>query len=100
VVLSVSGTVDMLTASTMEAAISTELDKQPVALIVDLTDVEFLASHGLRVLIDAHDGITGDTAFLIVADGPVTARPLTLMGITEFIAVYPTLHEALLKLAA
>ncbi len=90
----------MLTAAMFEAAIATELDKHPAALIVDLSDVDFLASHGLRVLIDAYDGIAGDTAFLIVAEGPVTARPLTLMGITEIIAVYPTLHEALLKLAA
>jgi hypothetical protein len=35
-----------------------------------------------------------------LAGDPATARPLTLIGITEIIAVFPTLGQALVNLAA
>ncbi|MCV7227910.1 STAS domain-containing protein [Mycolicibacterium komossense] len=99
-VLAVIGTVDMLTMPKLQAAIESALAAHPSALIVDLTEVDFLASHGMRVLIDAHDGKSPETEFLVVAEGPITARPMILIGLTELISVYPTLNEALLRLAA
>jgi anti-sigma B factor antagonist len=99
-VLAVTGTVDMLTASTLEAAIADAIAPHPTAVIVDLTEVDFLASHGMRVLIQAHNSMAPEMAFLVVADGPITARPMKLIGLTEIITVYPTLGEALLGLAA
>ncbi|CAN5191373.1 STAS domain-containing protein [soil metagenome] len=99
-VLTVIGTVDMLTVPKLEAAIATALAARPAALIADLTGVDFLASHGMRVLIETHDNKAQETVFLVVADGPVTARPMKLIGLTDLITVYPTLGEALLRLAA
>lgn len=99
-VLAVGGTLDMLTASKLRAAIATATAERPAAVIVDLTEVDFLASHGMRVLIEAHDGTGPETVFLVVADGPVTARPMKLIGLTELMTVYPTLGDALLGLAA
>ena len=99
-VLAVTGTVDMLTASTLEAAIAGAIAPNPTAVIVDLTDVDFLASHGMRVLIEAHNSMAPEMVFIVVADGSITARPMKLIGLTEIITVYPTLGEALLGLAA
>lgn len=99
-VLAVTGTVDMLTASELEAAIADAIATHPAAVIVDLTEVDFLASHGMRVLVEANDSMAPEMAFLVVADGPITARPMKLIGLTEIISVYPTLGEALLGLAA
>jgi anti-sigma B factor antagonist len=99
-VLSVAGTVDMLTAPTMETAIAAMLDRQPAALVVDLTAVEFFASHGMRVLVDTHNRIENAIPFGVVADGPVTARPLMLVGLTDVFPMYPTLAKALLGSAA
>jgi anti-sigma B factor antagonist len=62
--------------------------------------VDFLASHGMGVLVPTHHRVGADVNFLVVADGPATARPLTLIGITEIIAVFPTLGQALVNLAA
>ena len=100
VVLSVSGTLDMLTSQNLEIAVDSALSKSPAALIVDLTDVDFLASHGMDVLVATHHRLGADVAFLVVADGPATARPLALIGITEIITVFPTLGQALVNLAA
>jgi anti-sigma B factor antagonist len=97
-VVSASGTVDMLTAPQLEEAISASLRKNPGALVVDLTGVEFLASAGMSVLIVAHQQAAPGAAFGVVADGPVTGRPLRLVGIADIVDVYPTLDEALAKL--
>ena len=93
-VLSVAGTLDMLTANTLQDGVESTLGARPSALIVDLTAVEFLGSAGMSALITAADAAGGDIQFAVVAHGPVTARPLTLTGITEIIAVYPTLRDA------
>lgn len=99
-VVSAAGTVDMLTSPKLEEAINVALEKQPDALVVNLTDVEFLASAGMSVLIAAHQRTGEGIGFAVVADGPVTARPLKLVGINELLDVYPTLDEALAKLTA
>lgn len=99
-VVSAAGTVDMLTAPKLEEGIAAALNKTPAALVVDLTDVEFLASAGMSVLIAAQQRAGSDVAFAVVADGPVTGRPLKLVGIVDIVDVYPTLDEALAKLTA
>lgn len=99
-VLSVSGVVDMLTAPTLEEAITTALGKSPATLVVNLSDVEFLASAGMGVLVAANDQATPNIGFAVVADGPVTSRPLKLVGIADIVTLYPTLDEALSKLSA
>ena len=95
VVVSVSGVVDMLTAPTLEQAIRTALDQNPTDLIVDFTEVEFLASAGMGILVATHDEATPDVGFCVVADGPATSRPLKLVGIADMIPLYATLDEAL-----
>jgi anti-anti-sigma factor len=97
-VLSVSGVVDMLTAPQLEEAITASLAKSPTALVVDLTDVEFLASAGMGVLVGAHDQLPEDVKFGVVADGPVTSRPLKLVGIADIVDLFQTRDEALAKL--
>ncbi|WP_082949576.1 STAS domain-containing protein [Mycobacterium sp. ACS4331] len=100
VVVSAAGTVDMLTSPQLEERISVVLDRKPSALVVNLTDVEFLASAGMSVLIAAHQKASPSVGFAVVADGPVTGRPLKLVGIADIVDVYPNLDEALAKLAA
>jgi anti-sigma B factor antagonist len=99
-IVSATGAVDMLTAPDLAEAIRTSLGKQPTAVIVDLTDVDFLASAGMQVLVAANEDAEPDTRLVVVADGPATSRPLKITGITDFIDLYPNLDEALEKLTA
>lgn len=98
VVISVSGVLDMLTSPELEASISLALNKAPSAIIVDLTDVDFLASAGMGVLVAARDQADPDVRFGVVAYGPATSRPLTLVGLADMIGLYPTLLQARLAL--
>jgi anti-sigma B factor antagonist len=98
-VVSVAGTVDMLTAPQLEEAIGTAAKSSPSAVVVDLSAVEFLASAGMGVLVAAHDELIPAVGFAVVADGPATSRPLKLVGIADVIDLYATLDEALTALA-
>lgn len=95
VVIAASGVLDMLTSPQLEAAITTSLQRNPAAIIVDLTDVDFLASAGMGVLVAARDQADGTVKFGVVASGPATSRPLKLVGLAEMIGLYDTLDEAL-----
>ena len=97
-VVSVGGSVDMLTAPGLSEAIDGALTKKPKGLIVDLSKVEFLGSAGISVLMKARDTLGDATPFCVVADGPATHRPLTLLGINELMSLCRTLDDAVIKL--
>lgn len=92
--ISASGVLDMLTSPQLEASLTAAMQKSPSAIIVDLTDVEFLASAGMGVLVAARDQAGDDVRFAVVASGPATSRPLKLVGLAELIGLYPSLDEA------
>lgn len=94
-VISVTGTVDMVTSPQLEAALTSAIAKTPQAIVVDLSAVDFLASTGMGVLVAAHDRLPAGTRFAVAADGPATSRPLDVIGFAGILGVRPTLHDAL-----
>ena len=95
VVVAVSGDLDMLTAPELAEAIQAASRKEPAALIVDLSRVEFLASAGINLLITVQRDIGASARFGVVADGSATSRPLKLIGVDTLFAVHRTLDDAL-----
>jgi anti-anti-sigma factor len=94
-VVAVRDVVDMLTAPLLGAAIGTVLAGSPRGLIIDLTQVTFLASAGMTALIKAKQQVGGAIGFAVVADGPATGRPLRLVGLDDVLGVHPTVEDAL-----
>jgi anti-sigma B factor antagonist len=95
IVVAVSGTVDALTAPQLDAAITAAAAATPAAIVVDLGAVEFLASSGMGVLVAAHADLAPQVRLVVVADGPATSRPLTLIGLADILGVFAELDEAL-----
>jgi anti-anti-sigma factor len=95
VVISCSGVVDMLTAPHMGQLIATVLDKRPSVVIIDLTDTSMFASCGMSLLVETSERLPEDASLIVVADGPVTRRPLELVGLSAFLTLRSTLGEAL-----
>lgn len=93
--LTVGEVVDLATAPALEEAIDGLLAEEPKALIVDLSDVTFLASVGLRLLVSTHEKVSRSGQFAVVASGPITSRPIQLTRLDEVFAMFPTLDEAL-----
>ncbi|MGC1381988.1 MAG: STAS domain-containing protein [Candidatus Baltobacteraceae bacterium] len=89
------GSLDLATAPTVRAALSEPAEQGTHDLIVDLTQLEFLDSTGLGVLIGAHRRTVerGGSFRLIVGDGSI-ARLLNITGLIGVFAVYPSLEDA------
>ena len=98
--ISVAGVLDMLTSPQLEAHLGAALDTEPSAVIVDLTDVDFLSSAGMSVLVAARNRADDGPRFAVVADGPATSRPIRLVGLAERIGLFPTLLQARAALEA
>jgi anti-anti-sigma factor len=93
-VLAVSGEIDLATIPAFEAAIADALAQRPVALIVDLSSVEFLASAGLQALVATREKVGASAGFAVVADGPATSRPIQLTGLEQILSLTSSLAEA------
>lgn len=89
------GSLDLATAPSVRAALSEATEQGGNHLIVDLTQLEFLDSTGLGVLIGAHRRTAerGGTFRLIVHDGPIS-RLLNITGLVTVFAVYHSLEDA------
>jgi len=94
-VLHVSGDLDVLTAPTLGTHLDVALTDSPELLIVDITNVGFLSSAGISLLVEAHRLTDrAGISLRVVADGPATSRPLRMMRLDEVLDLYPTLAEA------
>ncbi len=93
--VAVGGEVDLSTAPAFEAAIATALKEEPPVLVIDLSEVTFMASVGLRVLVATQEELRESVRVAVVANNPATSRPIQMTGLDEIITLYPTLDEAL-----
>ncbi|MCP9271880.1 STAS domain-containing protein [Mycolicibacterium arenosum] len=100
IVLSVTGALDILTAGDFTQDLLAAIGEAPQAVIVDMSRLDFLASAGMSALVEGHRAAGPGTKLAVVADGPATSRPLTITGLTELIALYPTLADAVTDLGA
>ena len=102
-VLCARGEIDMSTAPQFEKAIDDVLSDHPPTLVIDLTEVTFLGTVGLRLLATANTRFVLATAdkpaesggFAVVAAAPATMRPIELTDLTEVFDVYTSLDGAL-----
>lgn len=97
-VLHVRGDIDLVAAPSLAEAFSGAAVDQTMILVVDLTEVTFLGSAGLGVLLKARREV-GPGQLRIVA-ARATLRPIDLTGLSRIFTVYRTLDAALADTAA
>jgi anti-anti-sigma factor len=94
-VVSIGGEIDLSTAAAFEAAIAGALDDDPPVLVIELSEVSFMASVGLRILAATQEKVSESVQVAIVANNPATSRPMQLTGLDKVLSLYPTLDDAL-----
>jgi anti-sigma B factor antagonist len=99
-VLSIDGEIDGLTAPRLRAAIGTAFDHlNGRVLVLDLTEVRFLGSAGLRTLLDSaaeaarHDGY--QPLRVVVDENRPVIRPIEIVGLDNVLALYHSVGDAL-----
>lgn len=104
VLLAVDGEVDCLTAARLEEDLRDALgagDAEDRAVVVDLTDVTFLASSGLAVLVrGARRAAESGGRLHVVTATRVVSRPITVTGADALFDTHPDRDSALTAAAA
>lgn len=94
-IVRVTGELDLVTTPKLEESIGAALGIGPTVLVIDLTEVRFLASGALSALVAAHQAGADRTMVRVVAASRATLLPLQATGLGQVLAIFPTQQEAL-----
>jgi anti-sigma B factor antagonist len=102
VVITVDGQIDGLTAPRLRSVINNAFDGlDGRLLLIDLTNVEFLGSPGLRALTDTASEAVHQRGLepfrLIVDDVRPVIRPIELTGLDAVLSLYYSVDDALVR---
>ncbi len=95
-VIAISGSVDSSTSGEAGKFLDEQIAKGAVRLIVDLHQVDYMSSSGLRVLMTALKSVRHQKGDLYLAGLQENIRQLLeLSGFTSIFKIYPTVEEAI-----
>jgi anti-sigma B factor antagonist len=94
VVVSLGGELDLYNADEVREALTGAADGQPERIVVDLSEVEFIDSTALGVLIEARTKLENRRAFLLAAPGIETRRALEVSGLDRHFGIHDTVDAA------
>jgi anti-sigma B factor antagonist len=94
-VLSASGEIDIISAPALRSALMPALDDAEL-VVLDLSEVSFLGSTGLAVLVEAREQAQNRSGELrLVCASRIVARALEATGLRELFDIAPDLATAL-----
>lgn len=94
-VLRVTGALDLSLAPRFRQLFERALRLAPELVVADLTEVDFLASAGMAVLVQANRHCTPPTRLHVVAAGRLTMRPLEMTRLIDELTIFPSVSAAL-----
>jgi anti-sigma B factor antagonist len=94
-VVRLGGELDLYNASAVREALFKACNDGPTRVVVDLSEVEFMDSTALGVLIEARTKLPNRKAFLLAAPGLETKRALQISGLDGHFSVHDTVPDAL-----
>jgi anti-sigma B factor antagonist len=97
VVLTCRGEVDAATAAQLRSAVAEGLrDPDGGPVVLDMTEVTFLSSTGLRALVDAQRAAAriGEPLRIVVDHARPVLRPIQLTGLDELLTLYHFVDNA------
>lgn len=88
--LRVCGEVDLATADELSQAAASALETGPGALVIDLTEVSFLDSTGLAVLVAVTNQTTASGVRLTISNpAPRVRNVIRITGLDQFLPLTP-----------
>jgi anti-sigma B factor antagonist len=95
VVVRLGGELDIYNAPIVGEALTGVADSKPDRLVVDLSEVSFVDSTVLGVMVEARTRLPNRRAFLLAAPRPETRRALEVTGLDRQLVVYDSVDDAL-----
>ena len=94
-IVHLAGEIDLETRSALAIAISQALTTPASLIVIDLTNITFIGSMGLQLLIEAHhDAARTDRQLRVAHGGGAARRALEITGVHQLLAIYETLEHA------
>jgi anti-sigma B factor antagonist len=94
-IVRLAGELDLYNAPDVRAALADATSSGPQRVIVDLSQVEFIDSTALGVLIEARTKLSNWKGLHLAGPGLETRRALEISGLDRLFAVHQTVDEAL-----
>jgi anti-sigma B factor antagonist len=94
VVVHLSGELDLYNAGEVREALVEVAAAKPARLVIDLSEVEFIDSTALGVLIEARAKLEDRRAFLLAAPRVETRRALEVSGLDRQFGIHDTVDDA------
>ena len=95
-IVTVSGSIDALTASELVKALNDHIHDGHPNVIVDFAKVEFMSSAGLRaILTSVKEARAAGGDFRLASPPPSIDKILKMAGFHTIVKIYPTVEEAL-----
>lgn len=94
-VMKVNGRVDSATAPDLESALKKLVEGDKSRIVLDLADVEYMSSAGLRAMVStlkAVKRVNGDLR--LASPSPRVEEVLRLAGLTSIFSIYPNPKDA------
>jgi anti-sigma B factor antagonist len=95
VVVRLAGELDLYNAHEVRDVLLAESGKAPERLVVELSQVTFVDSTALGVLIEARAKLPNKRAFLVASPQLEARRALEVSGLDRHFGVYETVDDAL-----
>ncbi|HEY2631852.1 MAG TPA: STAS domain-containing protein [Solirubrobacteraceae bacterium] len=94
VVLELHGELDLLGAPSLEEAIEGVEAGTPSIIVLDLQDLQFVDSAGLRVILSAHErSLNGDWSFALTRGTEQVQRLFTIAGVDDHLRIIDSPDE-------
>jgi anti-sigma B factor antagonist len=94
-VMSVSGRVDSATAPDLENSLKKLVDSEKTNIVLDLKDVEYMSSAGLRAMVSTLKAVKRANGDLRLANpSPRVEEVLRLAGLTSIFSIHSSREEA------
>ncbi len=95
VIVKLVGELDLYNAPEVRSALLQLTSEQPERLVIDLSDVDFVDSTALGVLIEARTKLDNRRSFLLASPGRETHRALQISGLDQHLSVHDSVESAL-----
>jgi anti-sigma B factor antagonist len=94
VVLHLAGELDLYNADELRSALDAALAQDPSRIVIEMSEVEFIDSTALGVLIEARSKL-GRSTLLLAAPQLETRRTLQVSGLDRHLPVHDSVDDAL-----
>lgn len=99
--IGIVGSIDALTADEVEQVLQNQIDEGKLHLVIDMAEVDYVSSAGLRVFLTALKYVRrSDGDLRLACAQPSVSRMLNMSGFTSIIKFFDTVDEAMASFAS